>query len=65
MKFVNSVDQRFVRTLDYYLAYSEAAFRERHIGDVQIVMTKNNNVRRLPGDPASASSVRTLAGAAR
>jgi cyclopropane-fatty-acyl-phospholipid synthase len=58
-------DQRFVRTWDYYLAYCEAAFRERHIGDVQIVMTKNNNVRRLPGDPALASPVRSLAGAAR
>ena len=44
-------DDRFMRTWDYYLAYCEAAFRERHIGDVQVVMTKNNNVRWMPGDP--------------
>jgi cyclopropane-fatty-acyl-phospholipid synthase len=44
-------DDRFMRTWDYYLAYCEAAFRERHIGDVQLVMTKNNNVRWMPGDP--------------
>ncbi len=44
-------DDRFMRTWDYYLAYCEAAFRERHIGDVQVVMTKNNNVSWMPGDP--------------
>ncbi len=44
-------DDRFMRSWDYYLAYCEAAFRERHIGDVQLVMTKNNNVRWMPGDP--------------
>jgi cyclopropane-fatty-acyl-phospholipid synthase len=33
-------DDRFVRMWDYYLAYCEGAFRERHIGDFQLVLTK-------------------------
>ncbi len=33
-------DDRFIRMWDLYLAYCEAAFAERHIGNVQLVMTK-------------------------
>ena len=33
-------DGRFVRMWEYYLCYCEGAFRERHIGDVQLVLTK-------------------------
>ena len=33
-------DDRFVRMWEYYLCYCEGAFRERHIGDVQLVLTK-------------------------
>jgi cyclopropane-fatty-acyl-phospholipid synthase len=30
-------DERFIRMWDYYLAYCEAAFLERHIGDIQLL----------------------------
>ena len=33
-------DERFQRMWEYYLSYCEGAFRERHIGDVQLVLTK-------------------------
>ena len=33
-------DERFLRMWEYYLCYCEGAFRERHIGDVQLVLTK-------------------------
>ncbi len=33
-------DERFIRTWDLYLAYSEAAFAERHISDVQLMFTR-------------------------
>jgi cyclopropane-fatty-acyl-phospholipid synthase len=36
-------DARFVRMWDYYLAYCEGAFRERYIGDVQLVLNKVAN----------------------
>jgi cyclopropane-fatty-acyl-phospholipid synthase len=36
-------DDRFVRMWDFYLAYCEAAFRERYIGDFQLVLRKNVN----------------------
>ncbi|MDE3197943.1 MAG: class I SAM-dependent methyltransferase [Acidobacteriota bacterium] len=42
---------RFVRMWDYYLCYCEGAFRERHIGNVQIVLTKNGNQQPLFGEP--------------
>ena len=37
-------DDRFLRTWDYYLAYCEGAFAERHIGDAQLLF-------RLASDP--------------
>ena len=33
-------DERFLRMWEYYLCYCEGAFRERHIGDAQLVLTK-------------------------
>jgi len=43
-------DEPFCRTWDYYLAFCEGAFRERHIGDVQIMLTKNSNPSLLFGE---------------
>jgi cyclopropane-fatty-acyl-phospholipid synthase len=44
-------DQRFVRMWDLYLAYCEAAFLERHAGDFQFVLAKNNTARTLFNEP--------------
>jgi cyclopropane-fatty-acyl-phospholipid synthase len=33
-------DEAFVRTWDYYLAVSEAAFREGHVGNAQLLLTR-------------------------
>jgi cyclopropane-fatty-acyl-phospholipid synthase len=33
-------DERFIRMWEYYLAYCEGAFRARHVGDVQVLLTK-------------------------
>ena len=34
---------KFLRMWEYYFIYCEAGFRERFIGDVQIVMSKPQN----------------------
>ncbi len=44
-------DARFVRMWDYYLAYCEGAFLERHIGDFQLLVTKNHTPRVLFNEP--------------
>jgi cyclopropane-fatty-acyl-phospholipid synthase len=44
-------DERFIRMWDLYLAYSEAAFLERHAGDFQLVLTKNYGARPLFNEP--------------
>jgi cyclopropane-fatty-acyl-phospholipid synthase len=44
-------DERFIRMWDLYLGYCEAAFHDRHIGDVQLVLTKDANRRVLYGEP--------------
>jgi cyclopropane-fatty-acyl-phospholipid synthase len=33
-------DERFIRRWELYLAFSEAAFAERHISDVQLLLTR-------------------------
>lgn len=38
----------FVRMWDYYLSYCEAGFRERSIGDVQVVLSKPFDRRDIP-----------------
>ena len=44
-------DARFIRMWDYYLAYCEGAFLERHIGDFQLLLTRNHSPRKLFGEP--------------
>jgi cyclopropane-fatty-acyl-phospholipid synthase len=44
-------DDRFIRMWDYYLAFCEGAFLERHIGDFQLLLTKNYNPRPLFQEP--------------
>ncbi len=44
-------DERFIRMWDYYLAYCEGAFLERHIGDFQLLFTKNHSPRTLFHEP--------------
>ena len=48
-------DEPFLRTWDYYLACCEGMFRERHIGDVQLVLAKAGCLRALPGEPWALS----------
>jgi cyclopropane-fatty-acyl-phospholipid synthase len=50
-------DERFLRMWDYYLAYCEGGFRERYIGDVQLVLGKMHSSRTLFGDPKPAEVV--------
>jgi cyclopropane-fatty-acyl-phospholipid synthase len=49
-------DERFIRMWYYYLASCEAAFQERGIGDVQLLLTKAANHKPLWGEPRSAGS---------
>jgi cyclopropane-fatty-acyl-phospholipid synthase len=58
-------DEAFCRTWDYYLAYCEGAFRERHISDVQLMLTKNANAAVLYGEPWFFGRAKTLASAAK
>lgn len=44
-------DERFCRMWDYYLAYCEGAFRERHIGDVQLLLARTSHPAGLHGEP--------------
>jgi len=48
-------DERFRRMWDFYLAYCEAGFRERRIGDVQLLLAKP--LWRDPLAPAELASV--------
>jgi cyclopropane-fatty-acyl-phospholipid synthase len=47
-------DEGFIRMWDLYLGYCEAAFLDRHIGDVQLLLTKAANRRVLYGEPWTA-----------
>jgi len=40
-------EDRFVRMWNYYLAYCEGAFRERYIGDVQLVLAKPTSANKM------------------
>jgi cyclopropane-fatty-acyl-phospholipid synthase len=44
-------DDRFMRMWDYYLAFCEGAFLERHISDIQLLLTKSYNPRALFQEP--------------
>jgi cyclopropane-fatty-acyl-phospholipid synthase len=50
-------DETFCRTWDYYLAYCEGAFREREIGDMQLVLTKAGSAQALYGEPSTAGGL--------
>ena len=49
-------DERFRRLWDLYLAYCEAGFRERRIGDVQLLLAKPRWRGDIPA-PAAAPAV--------
>lgn len=51
-------DERFIRTWDLYLGYCEAAFLDRHIGDVQLLLSKAATPRVLYGEPGKRSRLR-------
>jgi cyclopropane-fatty-acyl-phospholipid synthase len=44
-------DERFIRMWDLYLAYCEAAFLDRHIGDVQLLLAKAGRQRAMFDEP--------------
>jgi cyclopropane-fatty-acyl-phospholipid synthase len=44
-------DGRFLRKWEYYLAYCEAAFAERYIGDAQLLLTKHPNESPVGDEP--------------
>ena len=54
-------DERFIRMWDLYLAYCEAAFLERHIGDVQLLLTRTATRRVLFDEPWAVQRVRNTA----
>jgi|SRR5215469_3454717 len=51
-------DDVFIRMWDYYLAYCEGAFRERHIGDFQLLLSKKLHAARLMDEPWTDEDVR-------
>lgn len=54
-------DERFIRMWDYYLAYCEGAFAERHIGDSQILLTKLGSGKPLWNEPSGVREDRAVA----
>jgi cyclopropane-fatty-acyl-phospholipid synthase len=50
-------DEVFIRMWDYYLAYCEGAFRERHIGDFQLLLAKKLHSAPLMDEPWSEESL--------
>lgn len=51
-------DDQFVRMWDLYLAYCEAAFVERHIGDFQLLLGKTRLAAPLFNEPLEVSDAR-------
>jgi cyclopropane-fatty-acyl-phospholipid synthase len=49
-------DERFIRMWEFYLAYCEGAFLERHISDVQLFLAKNHNPRPLLYEPWASAA---------
>ena len=47
-------DDEFIRGWDYYLAYCEGGFLERHVSDFQFLLTKTHNRQELYGEPLGA-----------
>jgi cyclopropane-fatty-acyl-phospholipid synthase len=48
--------KEFIRLWDYYLGYCEGAFLERHIGDFQLLLTRNHNSAGLMDEPWGRTS---------
>jgi cyclopropane-fatty-acyl-phospholipid synthase len=51
-------DDVFLRGWDYYLAYCEGGFLERHVSDCQFVLTKTHNRRNLLNEPWGVADAR-------
>jgi len=49
-------DGRFARMWDFYLAWSEGAFRERYINVAQLLLAKHKTRRPMLGDPVISES---------
>lgn len=56
-------DDRFIRMWDFYLAYCEGAFLERHIGDSQFLLTRSYTRRTLFNEPRDRADARAPLGA--
>jgi cyclopropane-fatty-acyl-phospholipid synthase len=54
-------DDRFLRMWDYYLAYCEGAFLERHVGDMQLLLTKAANRNAMFNEPWESAADGMLA----
>ena len=52
-------DARFQRMWDFYLAWSEGAFRERYTNVAKLLFAKNGTQLSLPGDPLPLANVAT------
>jgi len=48
-------DARFIRMWDLYLAYCEAAFQDRHIGNIQLLLAKAGEPRKMGEDRCESS----------
>lgn len=53
------MDERFIRTWDLYLAFCEAAFAERHISDVQLMLTRGYHDRLYFTDAGAEPGIAT------
>ncbi len=53
------LDEPFQRMWHLYLAYCEAAFQERHISDVQLLLTRGYHDDAYFGDPAGLTKLQT------
>ena len=51
------MDTRFLRMWDLYLAYCEAGFAERHISDVQLMLTRPHHDRAYFSDAEARVSM--------
>jgi cyclopropane-fatty-acyl-phospholipid synthase len=58
-------DERFIRMWDLLLGFCEAAFLERHVGLLQMLLVKNNRQRALFNEPWSEARGTPRADAAR
>ncbi len=54
-------DENFTRMWEFYLAYCEGAFLERHVSTVQLVFTKSYSGRVLSGEEFRLESARAMA----